>query len=166
MMSTSPEHWSRAYFRLGSNCDSVDNNICEAFNHSIMEARFYPVISMCEAIRKKLMVRIQENRARAEKLSGHICPNIFKKLKMNIQLSGRCIVLWNGEDEFEVQEREDKNYIVNLQKGECTCRYWQLVGLPCCHAIAAIYKSSQQLDDYIAPCFAKAAYMKTYQHVL
>jgi hypothetical protein len=85
---------------------------------------------------------------------------------MNIQLSGRCIVLWNGEDGFEVQEREDRRYIVNLQKGECTCRYWQLAGLPCCHAIAAIYKSSQQLDDYIAPCFTKAAYMKTYQHVL
>lgn len=166
MMSTSPEHWSRAYFRLGSNCDSVDNNICEAFNHSIMEARFYPVISMCEAIRKKLMVRIQENRARADRWSGHICPNIFKKLKMNIQLSGRCNVLWNGEDGFEVQEREDRKYIVNLKKGECTCRYWQLAGLPCCHAIAAIYKSSQKLDDYIAPCFTKAAYMKTYQHVL
>ena len=56
MMKTSLEHWSRAFFRLGNNCDSVDNNICESFNHSIMEERFYPVISMCEAIRKKLMV--------------------------------------------------------------------------------------------------------------
>ncbi|CAD6256452.1 unnamed protein product [Miscanthus lutarioriparius] len=123
MMNTSPELWSRAFFRLGNNCDSVDNNMCESFNHSIMEARFYPVISMCEAIRQKLMVRIQENRTRAEKWTGQICPNIFKKLKMNIEMSGKCIVLWNGEDGFEVQER----------------------------------------DDFIAPCFTKAAYMKTYQ---
>jgi hypothetical protein len=53
MMNTSPEHWSRAFFKIGSNCDSVDNNMCESFNNSIMEARFYPVISMCEHIRKK-----------------------------------------------------------------------------------------------------------------
>ena len=53
MMATSPGHWSRAFFRLGSNYDSVDINMCESFNNSIMEARFYPVISMNEAIRKK-----------------------------------------------------------------------------------------------------------------
>ena len=64
MMNTSPEHWSRAFFRLGSNCDSVDNNMCESFNNSIMDARFYPVISMNEAIRKKVMVRIQEAKTR------------------------------------------------------------------------------------------------------
>jgi hypothetical protein len=32
--------------------------MCESFNNSIMEARLFLVISMCEAIRKKLMVRI------------------------------------------------------------------------------------------------------------
>lgn len=114
MMTTLPEHWSRAFFRIGSNCDSVHNNMCESFNNSIMEARFYPVISMNEAIRKKVMVRIQENKARAQKWNATICPNIFKKLKMNIERSGRYNVLWNGDDGFEVQEREDKRYIVNL----------------------------------------------------
>jgi len=166
MMKTSPEHWSRAFFKIGSNCDSVDNSICESFNNSIMEARFYPVISMCEHIRKKLMVRIQENRTRASNWTGLICPNIFKKLKINIELSARCYVLWNGEDGFEVQEKEDRKYIVNLEKRECTCRYWQLSGLPCQHAISCIYKASQKIDDFIAPCYTIQAYMKTYQHVL
>ena len=46
------------------------------------------------------MVRIQEN--------------MFKKLKMNFQGSGSCIVLWNGADGFEVQEKEDRKYVVNL----------------------------------------------------
>jgi len=124
MISTSPEHWSRAFFRLGSNCDSVDNNMCESFNNSIMDARFYPVISMNEAIRKKVMVIIQENRAKTEKWAGTICPNIFKKLKMNIERSGKCIVLWNGEHGFEVQENEDRRYTVNLQEWSCSCRYW------------------------------------------
>jgi xylose isomerase len=69
------------------------------------------------------MVRIQENRTRAAKWTGNICPNVFKKLKMNIELSGKCYVMWNGEDGYEVQEKEDRKYLVNLEKRECTCRY-------------------------------------------
>jgi hypothetical protein len=166
IMKTSPEHWSRAFFKLGSNYDSVDNNMCESFNNSIMEARFYPVISMCEHIRKKLMVRIQENMTGSSKWTGMVCSNVFKKLKMNIELSGKCYVLWNGEDGFKVQERDDRKYIVNLQKRECSCRYWQLSGLPCCHAISSIYKASFKIEDYIAPCYSIEAYKNTYQHVL
>jgi hypothetical protein len=165
MMNTSPEHWSRAFFRLGSNYDLVDN-MCESFNNSIMDARFYPVISMNEAIRKKVMVRIQENRTKAERWTGTVCPNIFKKLKVNIERSGRCDVLWNGQDGFEVQEREDRRYIVNLNQRSCTCRYWQLSGLPCCHAISCMYKSSRQLDEFIAPCFSILMFNRTYAHVL
>ncbi|WVZ79281.1 hypothetical protein U9M48_026882 [Paspalum notatum var. saurae] len=175
MMRTSPQHWSRAFFRIGSNCDLVDNNMCESFNNSIMDAMFYPVISMHEAMRKKVMVSIQENRARAKKWVGTICPNIFKKLKINIERSSKCDVLWNGKEGFEVQENAYRRYIVNLVERTCTCRSWQISGLPCCHAISCIYKTSKLLDDFlaskllddfIAPCFTKAAYMRTYDHVL
>jgi hypothetical protein len=117
-------------------------------------------------LEKKLMVRIQENRTRAAKWTGNICPNVFKKLKMNIELSGKCYVMWNGEDGYEVQEKEDRKYLVNLEKRECTCRYWQLSGLPCCHAISSIYKGCFKVEDYIAPCYSIEAYKKTYQHVL
>lgn len=61
------------------------------------------------------MVRIQENRTKAEKWQGRICPNIFKKLKLNIQRSGKCYVLWNGQDGFEVKEKEKKRFTVNLE---------------------------------------------------
>nr|XP_025880283.1 uncharacterized protein LOC112938371 [Oryza sativa Japonica Group] len=166
MITTAPEHWSRAFFQLGSNCDSVDNNMCESFNNSIMDSRFFPVISMNEAIRCKVMVRIADNRTKADKWQGTICPNIFKKLKLNIERSGQCYVLWNGQHGFEVQEKEKKKYTVNLGQKTCSRRYWQLLGLPCCHAISAIYKASKQLDDYIASSFSISEYMNTYQHCL
>jgi transposase-like protein len=51
MMRTDPEHWARAFFPVGSKCESVDNNLCESFNHAIVDARFYPIISMQEKIR-------------------------------------------------------------------------------------------------------------------
>lgn len=51
---------------------------------------------MHEAIRRNVMMIILENRSKVEKWQGTICPNIFKKLKMNIVMSGNCYVLWNG----------------------------------------------------------------------
>ena len=74
--------------KLGSNCDSVDNNLCESFNKWIVEARFFPIITMLEAIRRKVMVRIQEQKSKAERLNWGICPNIKKKLNAYIKMSG------------------------------------------------------------------------------
>ncbi|KAM3191490.1 hypothetical protein ACQJBY_069026 [Aegilops geniculata] len=166
MMNTAPEHWCRAYMKLGSNCDSVDNNMCESFNNWILEARYLPCISMLEWIRQKNMVRIQQNRTKSEKWEGTIFPNVFKKLKQNIKRSGNCDVLWNGKEGFEVLEHEKFKFTVNLEAWTCSCRYWQLSGLPCCHAISAIYKTGRKIDDYIAKCYSIEVYNKIYSHCL
>ena len=103
ILNTHPQHWSRAWFRLGSNCDSVDNNLCESFNKWIVEARFFPIITMLEAIRRKVMIRIQEQRSKSERLMGRICPNIMKKLNSYLKMSGYCHAISNGADKFEVK---------------------------------------------------------------
>lgn len=69
-----------------------------------MDARFFPMVPMHEAIRKKMMVRIQENRARAEKWHGIICPNIFKTLRVNIQKYGN--VMFYGMERKGLKFRE------------------------------------------------------------
>src|SRR4051812_3260415 len=45
IMRTEPNHWARDFFTAGAKCESVDNNLCEAFNNAIIESRFYPIIS-------------------------------------------------------------------------------------------------------------------------
>uniref|UniRef100_A0A452Y127 Transposase n=1 Tax=Aegilops tauschii subsp. strangulata TaxID=200361 RepID=A0A452Y127_AEGTS len=82
IMKIEPKHWARAFFPVGSLCDSVDNNLCESFNNAIIEARFYPCISMLEKVRQKMTKRVQENREKSKKWTNNpICPNIFKNLK-------------------------------------------------------------------------------------
>uniref|UniRef100_A0A0A9HV19 SWIM-type domain-containing protein n=1 Tax=Arundo donax TaxID=35708 RepID=A0A0A9HV19_ARUDO len=152
IMRTDPQHWSRAWFKLGSNCDSVDN-MCESFNHSIVESRFLPIISMLEWIRCKVMVRIQVNWNKADRWTGQICPNILKKLNGFINESVLCHAIYNGSDSYEVSHREER-FSVNLDTKTCSCRYWQLSGLPCPHAISAIHWKTSRLDDYIASCYS------------
>ena len=116
MMKTAPQHWCRANFRLGSYCDSVENNLCESFNNAIMRARFYPVISSSEIIRRKVMGRIAENKEKSQGWVGTICPNIFKKLKLNVKRSNICSVLYNGDEGFEVQKGHWRRFTVNLER--------------------------------------------------
>ena len=40
-------------------------------------------------------------------------------------------------------------FIVDLDKKECTCRGWQLTGLPCVHAIAFIGTRRVKLEDFV-----------------
>ncbi|MBA0682279.1 hypothetical protein Goari_024010 [Gossypium aridum] len=61
-MSKSPKHWTKAVFGCQSKFDMVDNNICEAFNSSIVEVRYKSIITMLEEIRVWLITRIVEKR--------------------------------------------------------------------------------------------------------
>ena len=55
---------------------------------------------------------------------------------------------------------------MDLVQKTCSCRYWQLSGLPCPHAISCIYFMIHKLDEYIAPCFSVEEFKKTYSHYL
>jgi hypothetical protein len=113
IMNTDPHHWSREWFKLGSNCDSVDNNMCETFNKWIVEARYFPIITMLETIRRKVMVRIQSNRSKSLSWNTVICPNILKKMNTYITLYGVCHAICNGQDQFEVKQWNNR-FIVDL----------------------------------------------------
>lgn len=166
-MDTDPHHWSRAWFKIGSDCDSVDNNMCESFNKWIVQARYLPIISMLEAIRCKVMVRIQENRDKAAKWNTLICPNIYKRLKSYITESAFCHPIYNGDDSFSFEVKtQTSRFTVNLSTKTCSCRYWQLSGLPCAHAISCIYYKSPSLDSFIASCYNVDHFKSTYQHCL
>ena len=121
---------------------------------------------MQEKIRKKILARIQEQREKGARFHGKICPSIFNKLKSSIARTQFMEVLWNGKDGFEVQEGEYRRFTVDLEKWTCSCRYWELSGLPCCHAISAVYTCGLSIDDFIAPCYFINTYNQIYDHVL
>lgn len=165
IMNTHPQHLSRAWFKVGLNCDSVDNNLCESFNKWILEARFFPIITMLETIRTKVMVRIKDQIANSNRWNTVICPGILKKLNVYIAESAFCHAISNGAEAYEVKHHEHR-FIVQLDKKECSYRSWQLSGLPCPQAIACIFYKTSQLDSYIADCYSVETFKKVYAHCL
>lgn len=51
LCETNARFWSRSHFKTSSNCDILDNNMCECFNSNILEPRGKTILPMLEDIR-------------------------------------------------------------------------------------------------------------------
>jgi len=74
-----------------------------------------------------------------------------------------CQVQSNGDQGYEVVEGEDR-HVVNLNRKKCTCRTWDLTGIPCPHAIKAYLHDKQEPLDQLSWWYSREAYMLVYMH--
>ncbi|XP_057803469.1 uncharacterized protein LOC131018780 [Salvia miltiorrhiza] len=73
-----------------------------------------------------------------EKVTNDVfCPAIRKKLEKVRYDNRHCMPLPALGGKFEIQVEADK-FVVSVEGKSCTCRVWQLTGIPCIHAICAI----------------------------
>ncbi|XP_022875710.1 uncharacterized protein LOC111394175 [Olea europaea var. sylvestris] len=100
-----PSQWTRSHFEEHSRCDILLNNLCEAFNSSIVVARDRPIISMLEKIRHQQMIRMNAKREAAERY-----------LKAD----------YAGNQKFEISSRDDLRWSVDLTEHACACRKWDI----------------------------------------
>lgn len=62
----------------------------------------------------------------------------------------------NGSEAFGVDE----------QRRTCSCRLWQLSGLPCTHAVSVIFKINRRVEEYVPSCFRKKSFHDAYHQYL
>jgi hypothetical protein len=129
----------------------------------ILEARELPILTMIDRINQQLMTRVVNKQDEGEKFSGPICPKISKKLSKFTDLSAECYVLPAGAGVFDVKFR-DKEYIVELLNKSCTCRRWNLSGIPCHHAIACMRRERITPNDQVHPCYSVQRFIRAYAH--
>ncbi|KAL2249690.1 UNVERIFIED_CONTAM: hypothetical protein Sindi_2442700 [Sesamum indicum] len=150
-----PEQWSGSHFSPNVKCDMLLNNCCETFNMMILDAREKPILTMLEWIREFLMKRLQENRDMAEaKWKDRICPRIRKILDKHIEKVGDCIPIKADNFHYQISCFDGGQYAVDLSNHTCSCRKWELSGIPCKHAISAILNQKDDPEDYIDDCYS------------
>nr|KAJ0201224.1 hypothetical protein LSAT_V11C600322550 [Lactuca sativa] len=49
---------------------------------------------------------------------------------------------WNGGDKYQVTGALQDQHVVDVRNKTCTCRKWELIGIPCRHAIATLNEMS------------------------
>nr|XP_011459364.1 PREDICTED: uncharacterized protein LOC105349940 [Fragaria vesca subsp. vesca] len=102
-----------------------------------------------------------------EAYHGNICPNIREIVeKTKLKAATDCTPTFNGGDIAEVENIEGTKNVVNLARRTYTCRRWDLCGIPCKHAISAIYLKREDPDDYVSRCYLKTTYMSIYNNLI
>jgi hypothetical protein len=128
--------WMHSKFNEVCKVDYVNNNLAESFNAKVRKIKGLHLVEMLDKIRQMLMEKLElRQRISAAKFVGHkIIPYVMKKLLTKTRgLKMTMIKCAPFEAEVTAYDRENKQwrYPVKLEKMTCSCRQWDITGLPC-----------------------------------
>ncbi|KAL6179646.1 hypothetical protein ACLB2K_046318 [Fragaria x ananassa] len=145
-----------------TNINVIANNHSESFNASILPARKKGILGLLEDIRIASMVRLANRRNSGAKWRCNVGPRVEKILKKNVEWSQEYKALESSSMRFEIHGRGVacatgvvSQHSVQLDMRTCTCRRWNLSGIPCAHAIAAIYSKGWSPDNFVDACYTR-----------
>ncbi|KAL8458780.1 hypothetical protein ACS0TY_036330 [Phlomoides rotata] len=145
--------------------DMIDNNVSESFNGYIVQVRAKHIIDMLESIRIDLMERQHKNLHDMSGVTDKVCPRIRKKIEGTKHASRMFVTKPAVGEMFQVSHGDDQ-FVVNLNLSTCSCRLWELTGLPCIHVCSAITYMKRDVADYVDDCYTVPVYIAAYQHAL
>ncbi|KAH9751096.1 SWIM-type domain-containing protein [Citrus sinensis] len=158
-------NWSMHTYDRNCMVDRTDNNASECFNNWILAYRDRPCLTMLEEIRCRLMKRFTKRRNEAATWKKQLTPKVLKDLDKKNKIVQKMIVQASGDLNFQVMDRgynPPRRFIVKLESRTCDCGYWEIAGLPCQHAMAAMGYARHQVQEYVPTCFSRQAYLSTY----
>ncbi|KAL8525864.1 hypothetical protein ACS0TY_015193 [Phlomoides rotata] len=160
-----PQNFCKAFIPIMPRSDMIDNNVSESFNGYIVQARAKHIIDMLESIRTDLMERQHKNLHGMSGVIDKVCPRIRKKIESTKHASRMCVTKPAVGEMFQVSHGDDQ-FVVNLNLSTCSCRLWELTGLPCIHVCSAITYMKRDVADYVDDCYTVPVYIAAYQHAL
>ncbi|GKD80266.1 multidrug resistance-associated protein 5 [Tanacetum coccineum] len=95
---------------------------------------------MLEAIRVIVLERMNKIREISRKWNLGECPNIKKRLERLKEQQRFWHVIPASGNLFEVRSGSEE-FTVDKGKRACSCKMWQLSGIPCVHAIKSMYST-------------------------
>lgn len=164
-----PHKWSRSAFATDSKNPALTSNFCEQFNAMILKYRGKPIITMVEGIRAYITSKMVRSQKLLAKYNGHLCPKVQSKLEVMRERSRFWLPQWCGDPEaakYEVSCPPHSKCVVNLQDRTCSCREWDLSGIPCIHAIACMGNGNYKPEEFVHPLLTKPVNQSIYSHYI
>ncbi|XP_057795422.1 uncharacterized protein LOC131011660 [Salvia miltiorrhiza] len=123
------------------------------------------LIHMCEQIRRDLMVRQVEKLKTMAGVSDRVCPAIMRALEKTMAKSVTAYVFPNMTKKYEVSY-EGRAFVVDVNARSCTCRAWDVTGIPCLHACAAINFEGEEPSAYVHTYYTVERYLEAYKYAI
>ena len=111
------------------------------------------------------MNRSQQNRLSILKVESEFCPKVCKRLYREKMSSSKWLACWSSDTKFEVKNGL-QSFIVDLEKRICTCRKWDITGIPCYHAILCIFFNREAAEKYTNDCYKVSTYKACYEPII
>lgn len=159
VMQSEPQNWANAFF-AGARYNHLTSNFGHQFYSWVSEAHELPITQMIDVLRGKMMESIYTQRVESNEWMTKLTPSKEETLQNESSVARSLQVLLLQASTFEV--RGESVEIVDIDHWDCSCKRWQISGLPCCHAIAVIECIGRNLYDYCSRYFSVENYRLTY----
>jgi hypothetical protein len=159
-----PSLWAVAYFQ-GIRYGHFRLGITEILYNWSLECHELPIVQTVEHIRHQLTCWFAERHKLAQSYNSILVPSAEKLISEAISDSQCYQVLRANKVEFEIVSSERTN-IVNTQARCCSCRRWQVYGIPCAHAAAALLSCGEDPRLYAHECFSVMKYREAYSQTI
>ncbi|XP_071737034.1 uncharacterized protein [Rutidosis leptorrhynchoides] len=161
VINSEPVHWANAFFP-GARYNHITSNFGEMFYSWVSEAHDLPITQMVDTVRGKIMELIYTRREASNLWLTKLTP--FREERLDKESIKVCALqIFNSDpigNKYEVHG--DSIEVVDITNYDCSCKEWQLTGMPCCHAIAVIGCLGRDPHDYCARYFTSESYRLTY----
>lgn len=155
-----PNLWAVAFFE-GVRYGHLTLGITEVLYNWALEGHELPIVQMMEHIRNHLTIWFVERQTLGSSWASILVPSAEKIVLEAITDSHCYQVLRANKVEFEIVSSERTN-IVDIQRRCCSCRRWQIYGIPCAHAAAALLSCGEDVRHYAQECFSVNKYLEAY----
>ena len=91
------------------------------------------------------MTRFQDNREKILRVESDICAKVLKRLHKEKLVASRWLACWARQTQFEVKNGL-QSFTVDFATAHCSCRKWDISGIPCAHAITCIFFNRQDAE--------------------
>ena len=111
------------------------------------------------------MSRVRKKHDLCESYDRRISPRVMRKIE-KLKDSSR---LWQacaaGNGKYSVYHGFE-GYVVSIVEKTCTCRAWELSGIPCLHTIAVMREERQKVEDFIHEFYSIDKYRKAFAYAV
>ncbi|XP_017231450.1 uncharacterized protein LOC108205860 [Daucus carota subsp. sativus] len=159
VIRSEPDHWATAFFG-GARYGHISSDFGRPFYSWVSDAKELPITQMVDSLRGKLMELFYKRRIDSSQWETKLTLSMEEKLKNEISKAHSLQVTHLHDSTFEV--RSESVDIVNIEHWDCSCKSWQITGLPCCHAVALIKLLDRSPYDYCFRYFTAESYRATY----
>ncbi|KAH7867264.1 hypothetical protein Vadar_031047 [Vaccinium darrowii] len=123
---------------------------------------------MLESIGLILMETIKKKRTAMMRYNGVVCLKVVKAIQKHVgsEYAKGWVPRWCSNDDFEVAGPNGVQYKVNIPNRYCGCRKWEISGIPCIHAIAALGFNNLEPLGYVNDYYKVETYMKIYENTM